>query len=101
MPDKSSQFVAPGTVALAWSPAGFGIPAGLGWFVQSYNGNPVVWQFGIVPEAYSALVVKLPTRGMTLILLANSDALGVQGMLERGDINASVFARAFLRTYVP
>jgi len=89
------------TAAMAWTPVGFGMPSGLGWFVQGYSGVPVVWQFGVVPDAYSALLVKLPTRGLTLILLANSDALGVQGMLERGDINASVFARAFLRTYVP
>ena len=97
----AAPFVAPGTVATAWSPVGFGFPTGLGWFVQSYNGHPVVWQFGVVSDAYSALVVKVPTRSLTLILLANSDALAVQGMLERGDVNASVFARAFLRLYVP
>jgi CubicO group peptidase (beta-lactamase class C family) len=99
--DKTVPFVAPETVTMAWSPVGLGFPTGLGWFVQGYNGHLVVWQFGVVPDAYSALVVKLPLRGLTLILLANSDALGVQGMLERGDVNASVFARAFLRTYVP
>jgi CubicO group peptidase (beta-lactamase class C family) len=94
-------FVSPQSVALAWSPLSFGFPAGLGWFVQYYNGNPVVWQFGVVPEAYSALLVKLPTRGVTLILLANSDALGAHNVLEKGDVTASVFARVFLRTYVP
>ena len=99
--DKTVPFVAPETVAMAWSPVGPGLPTGFGWFVQFYNGQLVVWQFGVVPDAYSALVVKLPMRELTLILLANSDALGVQGMLERGDVNASVFARAFLRTYVP
>lgn len=99
--DRTAPFVAPQTVATAWSPVGFGFPTGLGWFVQRYNGHLLVWQFGVVPDAYSALVVNVPTRGLTLILLANSDALGVQGMLERGDINASVFARAFLRLYVP
>ena len=93
--------VSPQSVALAWSPVAFGFPAGLGWFVQYYNGNPVVWQFGVVPDAYSALVVKLPTRGTSLILLANSDALGAQGVLEKGDVTASVFARVFLRTYAP
>ena len=69
--------------------------------MQSYNGYPVVWSFGVVPEAYSALLIKLPTRGLTMILLANSDALGAQGALEKGDVMASVFARTFLRTYVP
>ena len=98
---RYNTFVSPQSVAVAWSPLGIGFPAGLGWFVQSYNGNPVVWQFGVVPDAYSALLVKLPTRGTTLILLANSDALGAQGVLEKGDVTASVFARVFLRTYVP
>ena len=99
--DKTVPFVAPETMAMAWSPFAPGLPTGFGWFVQDYNGYRVVWQFGVVPDAYSSLIVKLPTRGLTLILLANSDALGAQAMLERGDVNASVFARAFLRTYLP
>ena len=98
---RYSTLVSPQSVALAWSPLAFGFPTGLGWFVQYYNGHPVVWQFGVVPDAYSALLVKLPTRGTTLILLANSDALGAQGVLEKGDVTASVFARVFLRTYAP
>ena len=98
---RYNAFVSPQSVAQAWSPAGVGLPTGLGWFVQSYNGYPVVWSFGVVPEAYSALLIKLPTRGLTMILLANSDALGAQGALEKGDVMASVFARTFLRTYVP
>lgn len=98
---RYNTFVSPQSVALAWSPLGVGFPAGLGWLVQYYNGHPVVWQFGVVPDAYSALLVKLPTRGTTLILLANSEALGAQGVLEKGDVTASVFARVFLRTYAP
>jgi hypothetical protein len=63
----------------------------------------VVWQFGVIPDAFSALMVKLPTRGITLILLANSDGLSPPLLpLERtGDVTASVFARTFLRVYVP
>jgi CubicO group peptidase (beta-lactamase class C family) len=92
--------LAPETQARAWTPVGFGFPTGLGWFVQSYNGIPVVWQFGVVPDAYSSLMVKLPTRGLTLILLANSDGL-TPVALEKGDVTASVFARTFLRFFVP
>jgi CubicO group peptidase (beta-lactamase class C family) len=91
----------PESVALAWSPVSFGFPSGFGWLVQPYNGHTVVWQFGVVADAYSALVVKVPVRGLTLILLANSDALAAHGALEKGDVTASVFARAFLRTYLP
>lgn len=98
---RSSLLLRPETQLTAWSPVGPGFPTGLGWFVQIYNGVPVVWQFGVVPEAYSALMLKLPTRGLTLILLANSDGLSPPLALERGDVTASIFARTFLRVYVP
>jgi CubicO group peptidase (beta-lactamase class C family) len=91
----------PETLPQAWTPVAPGFPTGLGWFVQGYNGIPVVWQFGVVPNAYSSLILKLPTRGLTLILLANSDGLSPPLALEKGDVTASVFARTFLRVYVP
>jgi CubicO group peptidase (beta-lactamase class C family) len=92
----------PETQLNAWTPVGPGFPTGLGWFVQTYNGVPVIWQFGTVPDAFSSLIVKLPTRGLTLILLANSDGLSPPLLaLEKGDVTASVFARTFLRMYVP
>ena len=93
----------PETQLKMWTPVGPGFPTGLGWFVQTYNGIPVLWQFGVVPDAFSSLILKLPTRGLTLILLANSDGLNppLQALEKTGDVNASVFARIFLRVYVP
>ena len=91
----------PETQLRAWSPVGIGFPTGLGWFVQMYNGTPVVWQFGVIADGYSSLMLKLPARGLTLILLANSDDLSPTPALERGDVTASIFARTFLRVYVP
>jgi CubicO group peptidase (beta-lactamase class C family) len=85
----------------AWTQAAAHLPTGLGWFVQNYNGNLVVWQFGVVADAYSSLIVKVPHRGLTFILLANSDKLSTPFALEEGDVTASVFARLFLRIYVP
>ena len=75
------------------------LPTGLGWFVQTYEGQPVVWHFGMIPNAYSALVIKLPVRKMTLILLANSDGLVAPYQLPAGDVTKSVFANLFLRLY--
>src|SRR5262249_52796478 len=47
----------PETLTAAWTNAsgrdGAALPTGLGWFVQSYHGEPVVWQFGLIPGAYS------------------------------------------------
>ena len=53
-------------------------PMGLGWFVQFYRGERVVWHFGHVPNAYSSLILKLPAKGITFILLANSDGLSAR-----------------------
>jgi CubicO group peptidase (beta-lactamase class C family) len=89
------------TRALAWSPAstpdGTALPAGLGWFVQSYRGERIVWQFGEIPNAYSSLILKLPARHLTFILLANSDGLNSSFQLQAGDITRSLFATLFLR----
>ena len=98
---ENDTFLKPDTMAAAWSPApgpaGTWLPTGLGWFVQSYRGMPVVWQFGVTPNAYSALVVKVPSRRVTLILLANSDGLTGPFQLEAGDVTRSLFAAMFLR----
>ncbi|HXW04918.1 MAG TPA: serine hydrolase domain-containing protein [Vicinamibacterales bacterium] len=90
------------TRAAAWRNAAGGgelgfNPAGLGWFVQTYQGQPVVWHFGLVPNAYSSLMIKLPAKRLTLILLANSDGLTAPYELHQGDVTRSVFAIVFLR----
>jgi CubicO group peptidase (beta-lactamase class C family) len=91
----------PETLLRAWTPVAPGFPTGLGWFVQTYNGVQIVWQFGDVPDGHSALLLKIPARGVTLILLANSEGLSAPFALERGDVTTSVFARTFLRIYLP
>jgi len=87
------------TMSAMWSSVD-GMPTGLGWFVQNYNGQTVYWQFGNMPGAYSSLFLKVPSRHLTLILLANSDGLSAPFPLQDGDVNASLFARTFLRLFV-
>ena len=77
------------------------LPTGLGWFVQAYNNEPIVWQFGVVEGAYSSLIVKIPNRKLTMILLANSDGLGAPFALGSRDVTTSLFAGTFLRAFVP
>ena len=77
------------------------LPTGLGWFVQAYNSEPIAWQFGVVENAYSSLIVKVPNRRLTLILLANSDGLTAPFALEAGDVTTSIFARTFLQAFLP
>ena len=89
------------TLERAWTPVGPNLPSGLGWFVQTYNREPVVWQFGQVRNAYSALLVKVPNRGLTFILFANSDTLAAPFSGSTWDVTASAFAKTFLLMYVP
>jgi CubicO group peptidase (beta-lactamase class C family) len=91
----------PLTLQRAWRPLGSNLPAGLGWFLQTYNREQIVWQFGEVKNAYSALFVKVPSRRLTFILLANSDALAAPFSRETWDVTASAFAKLFLVTFVP
>jgi Beta-lactamase len=87
------------TLAAAWRASGG--PHGIGWFVQPYNGENVVWQFGSGENGSSAMLIMLPARSVTLILTANSTGL-VKGFgLNSGDIMSSPFARVFLALYAP
>lgn len=88
------------TRARAWEPSESN-PMGLGWFVQRYNGERVVWHFGMMRDAYSSLIVKVPDRRLTLILLANSDGLaGPPYNLSDGDLTSNLFANLFLKLFV-
>jgi CubicO group peptidase (beta-lactamase class C family) len=81
----------------ACSGSGEVLPYGLGWFVQEHEGTQLVWHYGYAPYAYSSLIVKVPEKDVTLILLANSDGASAGFDLGAGDVLRSPFARAFLR----
>jgi CubicO group peptidase (beta-lactamase class C family) len=99
--DKDDLLLQRSTRQFAWTRPASHLPSGVGWFVQNYNGTEVVWQFGVVAGAYSSLIIKVPDRSLTFILLANSDKLSTPFALENGDVTTSVFAKLFLRLYVP
>ena len=88
------------TQLIAWTPfrltSGRDAPYALGWFVQSTVAGRAVWHYGQWPT-FSSLILKLPDRGVTLILLANSDGLSSRFPLTRGDVTVSPFARAFVQ----
>jgi D-alanyl-D-alanine carboxypeptidase len=97
-------YLRPETLALAWRPpvtaGGKQLPHGLGWFVQSYHGETVVWQFGVGENGSSSLAITVPARGLTLILLANSNRLVKPFALSAGDLTVSPFGRVFLSLFV-
>jgi hypothetical protein len=69
--------------------------------VQDYDGERVIWHNGNLPNRYSALYLKLPEAGLSLFLLANSDALSMPFKLALGDISNSAFACAFRTIIAP
>jgi CubicO group peptidase (beta-lactamase class C family) len=87
------------TLAAAWRAAA-GAPHGMGWFVQGYNGENIVWQFGSGGNGSSSMMITVPGRSLTVILTANSNGLAKGFSLGSGDILASPFARAFLGLFV-
>jgi CubicO group peptidase (beta-lactamase class C family) len=75
-------------------------PTGVGWFVQNAGGESLVWTFGHIPDASSALIVKMPRKNLTLILLSNSDGLTAGYNFEQGDVTTSPFVKVFLRLFI-
>jgi hypothetical protein len=65
----------------------------LGWFVASPKGERLIWHTGLWEGAYSALYLKAPDRGLTLILLANSDGLRWESRLDEAAIERSLARR--------
>jgi len=93
----------PATKALAYtpvlSPSGETFPYALGWFSTIYRGVRVIWHYGLW-TANSSLIVKVPDRGLTFVVLANSDALSSPYQLGAGKLETSPWARLFLDTFV-
>lgn len=72
------------------------LPYGLGWFIQNYKGVKLIWHYGHEPDAYSSLILKVPEKELTLILLANSGGASAPFNLEEGDVLQSPFAAMFI-----
>ena len=95
-------FMTPAVKALAYTaavgPSGATFPYGLGWFVTDYKGVRVIWHYGYW-TASSTLVIKVPSQGLTFVLLANTDGLSSQYPLGAGRLETSPWAREFLETF--
>jgi CubicO group peptidase (beta-lactamase class C family) len=88
---------------LAYTPtvtnSGQTTPYGLGWFSTQYKGVHVVWHYGLW-TAISSLIIKIPERQLTFVVLANSDALSGSYALGAGRLDTSPWAREFLDAFV-
>lgn len=97
------RFLKKETQERAWTPfisnQGRALPHGLGWFVENYKGQKLIWHYGYWPDSFSATYVKVPEKNLSFILLANSDAASAP-FYYTGGIETSVFACAFLRLFL-
>jgi len=94
----------PETRELAFSPTisndGDSLPYGLGWFSGSFDGTRIVWHYGLW-NTNSSLIVKVPDRKLTLVVLANSNALTLCTALgmSGGGLLSSQVVTDFLQTF--
>lgn len=73
------------------------LPYGLGWFVQRHGDATLVWHYGW-DRANASLIIKIPERRLTFVVLANSEALSRKFDLGQDEkATRSPFARAFLK----
>ena len=103
----ANTLVTAATQELMWTPtvstSGQKLPYGLGWFTQSYRGTRLIWHSGFSPPSTSALFLKLPEQGLTLIVLANTDLLSRQyqaGYGDGNDVLGSLVALTFYKRFV-
>jgi CubicO group peptidase (beta-lactamase class C family) len=95
-------FLRPETKALAFTPAlannGDALPYGLGWFVTNYKGTKLVWHYGLW-TANSSLIIKVPDRQLTYVILANTSDLTAHCNVVV-DLMDCAWARVFVDSFV-
>ena len=75
------------------------LPYGLGWFIQHREGIELDWHYGYW-TGMSSLIIRVPSKKMTFVLMANSDMLSAPYPLGSGDIWVSPYAKEFLKSFV-
>jgi CubicO group peptidase (beta-lactamase class C family) len=75
------------------------LPYGLGWFIQQKKRMMIAWHYGYW-TGMSSLIIRVPEKKVTFVLMANSDMLSAPYPLGKGDIWVSPYAREFLKSFV-
>jgi CubicO group peptidase (beta-lactamase class C family) len=77
---RGEQLIKPETLKETWKPqmdVGGGMKYGLGWFVEDYQGQPMLHHGGNI-DGYSAMVSFLPEERIGLVMLSNVSFSGMQ-----------------------
>ena len=73
-----------------------------GWWLEDHNGTRLMWHSGKDERKYSAVYLKVPEQDLTLIVLANSEAIWNEGSsVVEARVSQSPVAREFLEIFVP
>jgi CubicO group peptidase (beta-lactamase class C family) len=75
------------------------LPHGLGWFIQQIEGIKITWHYGYW-VGMSSLIIRVPEKKMSFVLMANSDMLSAPYPLGKGDIWVSPYSKEFLKSFV-
>ena len=70
-----------------------------GWWLEDWNGQRLMWHSGWDEKRYSALYLKVPERRLTLIVLANTEAVWWGNSVVKAEAIQSPIARRFLETF--
>jgi CubicO group peptidase (beta-lactamase class C family) len=83
------------------SNSGAELPYGLGWFIDFQEGIKIIWHYGYW-DAHSSLIIKIPERDVTFIILANSNMLSraANNLGVDGDVTRSFVAEEFLNAFI-
>jgi CubicO group peptidase (beta-lactamase class C family) len=95
------QFVSAATQRLIFTPNktsdGKLTPYGLGWFVEHYKGLDYYWHYGQTSPGESGIFCKVPSKRLTVVVLANTDKLSTPFPLGDGDLFMSPVGQLIYR----
>ena len=74
------------------------LPYGLGWFIQEKEGVKINWHYGYW-IGMSSLIIRVPNKKLSFVLMANNDMLSAPYPLGNGDIWVSPYAKEFLKSF--
>ena len=75
------------------------LPYGLGWFIQEKEGIKIAWHHGYW-IGMSSLIIRIPEKKLSFVIMANSDMLSAPYPLGNGDLWVSPYAKEFLKSFV-
>ncbi len=70
-----------------------------GWFLEDWNGTRLMWHSGWNEKKYSALYLKVPSKRLTLVIMANTEAIWWGNSLVKAEVVQSPVAAKFLETF--